>query len=107
MRVLMNNYAANKQRTSCTIPLSFGKAPLADGSTLLDNTDIFVKQVGTLYRQSDSNDKIRIVGAIHKQLSVLYTQLQQPFLERLRTIESIKNEIGLYKKTLASFQLPV
>lgn len=108
MRVLnASSYAADMQSSNNKMSLNFGKGPLILKQTFFDGADSFVKQVETMYRQSDSKDKIIIVSAINTKLSKLYTQLQQPFLERFRTIESIKNEIELYKNALNSFLLPV
>lgn len=105
MRVLnASSNAANLQPANNKCSLSFGKCMQLPSRTLTSSGDEYVNQIRAMYNSSDSNGKIRIVGAVCDKLARLNTKLVQPFWERLSTLDSVKNEIGLYKRILATFK---
>lgn len=104
MRVSMDNYAAKKQQSSS---LSFKKAPELPNRNFFGPADSFVSKVVALHNRLDSNDKIRLFGAINTRLAELRTQLQTPFWQRLRTKASVLAEISQYKRITSSLQQDV
>lgn len=104
MRILMNEYALNKQPVNKKGSPSFQKMPQLPSQDLLVTSDSFVRKAVADYTNSDPDGKARIMSKINTKLVKLYTQRLQPFWERLRTKESIEMEIARYKTITKAFQ---
>lgn len=95
--------AVGKQHTNNRHKISFQKNPQNISEGLL-HQDSFVKFVVNFHQSSDATEKVKMMSDINQRLIELYTQRLQPFWERLRTKNSVENEIAAYKKITASIQ---